>query len=156
LGGGTFRMNFNAVKSSLEFVDYRITNFEYKVSLENNENIDYLITIEPKIGKLEKASRNDDEKNFARIDLKLQLKGKAGRKVPLKINCSISGIFTADKTLTDEKFVHLCSTSGVANLLMIVRSLIISFTSQSGNKPIIMPLINLIETYRKKTKPQER
>jgi len=137
------------VKSSLEFVDYKITSFEYQSSLDSSEKIKYTISIETKMGKLKEKSEIEFKKNLARIDLNLKLKGKVGKRIPVKITCSISGIFAADKMISEEDFMKLCSTSGVANLLMILRSIIISFTSQTGNKPIIMPFINLLETYRR-------
>jgi len=136
------------VKSDLKFLDYKLTNFEYTASTNEEENIEYEVTIETKLRKPKKISEPPIRGYLMRIDLELKIRGKVGKRVPIKVKCALSGIFSSEK-LEEKEFVRLCATSGVANLIIVARSIIISFTSQTGNKPIIMPLINLLETYKK-------
>ena len=137
-----------AQKSTLEFLDYKITKFEYEnSSIKIFKNIKYEVKINTKVGKPILDEQSSSYIN--RVDLDIHVRGKAGRTVPTKIKCSISGLFGADASLNKEEFLKFCTTSGVANLIMISRSIIISFTSQTGNKPIILPLINLLKTYEK-------
>ncbi|QTA38522.1 protein-export chaperone SecB [Thermosipho ferrireducens] len=140
-----------AQKSILEFLDYRITKFEYiNASFKEIKNINYEVLINTKIGK--PVLEDKSNKYLSRLDLDIQIKGKSGRTVPVKVKCSISGLFSASTEINEEEFLKLCSTSGFANLIMISRSVIISFTSQTGNKPIVLPLINLLKTYEKRFK----
>ncbi|SHH27655.1 protein-export chaperone SecB [Thermosipho atlanticus] len=143
-----------AQKSDIEFLDYKITKFEYVNLLQSKEeNIKYEVRVNPQIGKIVK----DDEhgKYFVRLDLALQINGKKGRTILTKIRCSITGLFAGSTKLNEKDFLSLCATSGFANLIMITRSVIISFTSQSGNIPVIMPLINLLKTYEQNSQKKE-
>ena len=138
------------VESDLKFLDYKIISFEYiSVIDEQNTDIKYEVTIAPKLSKPQEITDGPLKgHNMVKVNLTVKIRGKVGKRMPVKLKCEILGLFVSEK-LSQENIIHFCATSGVANLLSIVRSIVISFTSQTGNKPIIMPLINLLQTYKK-------
>ena len=55
----------------------------------------------------------------------------------------IFGKFSSAVLLEEEKFKEMCLLNGVATLFQISRAVMVSFTSQTGNTPIIIPLTNI-------------
>ncbi len=136
-----FKMtSFSIYKASFE-VKNKILNLKDKklhTNVKLNVNISKAKTV------------NNEEKGNANIDLSFSL--RMGRLTFLNVKLSISGQFEA-VNMKEETFEELIKYSGVANLLQIARSYIISMTSQNGlTPPAVLPMINLVELYKNENK----
>lgn len=137
----------NFSKSSFQLVRYRILSSHIDFNPETDgEKLIYTVDLEPHFF-IELPTSEESERSAleGKVELKIKIlgkqkpKGKAIRSVEIKIE----GLFTGEG-LQKEQFESLLKINGTFALLNIVRSYIISTTSQMGFKePIIMPFLNI-------------
>ncbi len=137
-------------ESDIALLDYRVTKFSYDsdIILEDEEKIKYESYMKLGVsGPFQKEINEKEKVLLLRLDMELRIRGKIKRKNVVKINIKISGMLGTEK-LSEEKFKELAPGVGVSNLLAIARSVILSFTSQTGNPPVMMPILNVKESLK--------
>lgn len=144
-------------ESDVVLLDYRITRFHYdsEIILEDEEKIKYESYM--KLGLTEPVHQEikGEEVTLLRLDIELRIRGKVKRKNVVKIDLSISGMMGTQK-LTEEEFKKIAPGVGVSNLLAIARSAVISLTSQTGNPPVLLPILNIRESIKKAAVEDQR
>jgi len=142
-----------AQKSFFSFDDYSIEKTEYKFNREvasqyRDELVNFSLNFDPEI-----SIEEIKEGFIGNIKLKVSVRGKIKNRIVTKMNVYILGKFSST-SLGEEKFREMCYLNGIATLFQISRAVIVSFTSQTGNTPIIIPLTNIassIDIEKKKT-----
>ncbi len=83
-----------------------------------------------------------------RLLLEVAFKLRLGRKILIRFECSAEGFFTANESIAKEQFVRFLKYSGTPILLQIVRSFLISLSSQAGlTPPLLIPLVDTTKLY---------
>ncbi len=82
------------------------------------------------------------------LSLDVAFKLRKGRRILIRFECTAKGFFTAHKTITRDHFVRFLKHSGTPILLQIVRSFLISLSSQAGlTPPLLIPLVDSTKLY---------
>jgi len=136
-------------ESDLVLLDYRITKLHYdsEIILENKENIKYETHM--KLGVSDPIHReiNKEKAMLMRIDIELRIRGKIKRKNIVKIDMTISEMLGTQR-LSEDEFKKVAPGVGISNLLAIARSAVLSLTSQTGNPPVMLPILNVRESMK--------
>ncbi|MCL4408336.1 MAG: hypothetical protein M1542_08270 [Thermotogae bacterium] len=144
----------NAEKSIFSFDEYSITDIQYTfdrnlMAQNRDKMVDFSVQFTPEIQINELESKLDGI-----VQLRISVEGKVENKNLVNASVNIFGKFSSSD-LGKDKFDQYCRLSGVATLFQIARAVVISFTSQTGNTPIIIPLTNISssqQTTNEKTK----
>lgn len=134
-------------KSPFKLTKYRILSSHIDFSSETDgKKLIYTVDLEPQFfiesSKLEETNASALEGKIL-LKIKIHGKNKPKGKILRSVEVEIEGFFTAEG-LSQEVFDNLLKINGTFALLSIVRSYIISTTSQLGFKePIIIPFINI-------------
>jgi len=133
----------SAEQSIFSFDEYSITDIQYifdrdLMAQNRDKKVDFSVQFTPeiKINELE-------GKLSGIVKLQISVEGKVKKMNLVNTSVNIFGKFSSSN-LEKDKFNQYCRLNGVATLFQIARALIISFTSQTGNIPIIIPLTNII------------
>ena len=148
-GDGNMESFVKMKESDLVLLDYRITKLHYdsEIILENKENIKYETHM--KLGVSDPIHReiNKEKAMLMRIDIELRIRGKIKRKNIVKIDMTISEMLGTQR-LSEDEFKKVAPGVGVSNLLAIARSAVLSLTSQTGNPPVMLPILNVRESMK--------
>lgn len=144
----------NAEKSNFSFDEYSITDIQYTfdrdLMVQNSDKmVDFSVQFIPEIQINEQAG-----KLSGIVKLRIYVEGKIENKKLVNTDINIYGKFSSS-TLEKDKFDQYCRLSGVATLFQIARAVIISFTSQTGNTPIIIPLTNISSSQQTMNEPEK-
>ncbi len=148
-GDGNMESFVKMKESDLVLLDYRITKLHYdsEIILENKENIKYETHM--KLGVSDPIHReiNKEKAMLMRIDIELRIRGKIKRKNIVKIDMTISEMLGTQR-LSEDEFKKVAPGVGISNLLAIARSAVLSLTSQTGNPPVMLPILNVRESMK--------
>lgn len=148
-GDGNMESFAKMKESDLVLLDYRITKLHYdsEIILENKENIKYETHM--KLGVSDPIHReiNKEKAMLMRIDIELRIRGKIKRKNIVKIDMTISEMLGTQR-LSEDEFKKVAPGVGISNLLAIARSAVLSLTSQTGNPPVMLPILNVRESMK--------
>jgi preprotein translocase subunit SecB len=85
-------------------------------------------------------------KSKLKLDIKFNL--KSGRKIYIGFKTEIIGTFLSPKKVGKDDFISYLQYSGTPILIQIVRSFLMSITSQAGLvPPVVIPMINITKLY---------
>ena len=129
------------VESSFQIDNYTITKSLFEIKKEDHLSIKYSLNLSKQI----KDTRCEKNICFGKVELKISIDGRAGRRILHKVRVDITGEFRG-KNISKDDFEKFCKMNGVANLLLIARAYVSSTTSQMGINPIVIPLVNLLST----------
>ncbi|MFS0749513.1 protein-export chaperone SecB [Oceanobacillus sp. 1P07AA] len=138
------------LKSYLIFEDYSISemNFQRNYDFNNKEEIDLNFSFN---GSADISEKRDQAQ--LTITCKIFEEEFNVGEAPFFLNIQIIGNFSLN--VQEEVFdIEGFQMNGLAILLPYLRSLITSFTSQSGMPPVILPAINVYNAF-KLTKAEE-
>ncbi|RKX36486.1 MAG: hypothetical protein DRP19_03735 [Thermotogae bacterium] len=65
----------------------------------------------------------------------------------MKIDMTISEMLGTQR-LSEDEFKKVAPGVGISNLLAIARSAVLSLTSQTGNPPVMLPILNVRESMK--------
>lgn len=117
-------------KSSLQFIGYKVKNSHIEFLEEDSKELK--IRFEPK-GVI------DNETNTFSLTMKVFINDKNGH---LKINVEIEGQFKLNNR-EDSKIEDFLYLNAPAILFPYVRAYINTLTALSGNRPVVLPTLNL-------------
>lgn len=132
----------NSIESYLIFDKYYISDMNFK------RNYEYLIdgnSIELEFEIEASAKFLEENKAELSITTKIFEKEFTENNAPFFIDITIVGYFSCEGEVDVEGF----QLNGMAILLPYLRSIITSFTSQSGMSPVILPPINVYKAFEK-------
>lgn len=137
-----------AEKSDFSFDEYSITDMKYKFDRDlaihkATKMVNFSINFVPDVHIDELENKLE---GF--VDLKLSIDGLVDDDKLAEIFINILGKFSAID-MNKSTFENFCRINGVASLFQIARAIIASFTSQTGNMPILIPLINVTSSKEK-------
>lgn len=130
----------NNITSSLRFNDFSIDNMVFRrnynfVSSEDEIGLDFEFSAQASIAE------GNDEATIV-LTCKIFEENFEENNVPFFLELSMRGYFHCENVNIDQfKF------NGMAILLPYLRSVITSFTSQSGIQPVILPPINVFKVF---------
>lgn len=131
-------------KSSMfQLIEYKIPFVNLNFDEKNHERMIYKIRLDPKF----KVTLNEETKeHYGSIELKVIIRGYSSKEKNRKVRELSLLIIGQFKGFNFEKdlFEKLLYQNGVANLIMIIRSFVISLTSQLGyGETVVIPLLNI-------------
>lgn len=134
----------NSSESVLIFDDYSVSDMVFKRNYKYDLDVNSDIELEFNISGDAKIS---DDKNNAALTLTIKIfeDDFKSNSTPFYLETTIVGHFTCEGDVDIEGF----QLNGMAILLPYIRSIITSFTSQSGISPIILPPINVYKVFGK-------
>lgn len=148
-GDGNMESFAKMKESDLVLLDYRITKLHYdsEIILENKENIKYETHMKLGVSDPIHCEINKEKAMLMRIDIELRIRGKIKRKNIVKIDMTISEMLGTQR-LSEDEFKKVAPGVGISNLLAIARSAVLSLTSQTGNPPVMLPILNVRESMK--------
>ena len=142
-------MSSETPKGVIRFDGYRLTDFDYVCSSGFEFPADQERNYNMRIQK--KTERLTDQ--TMQVELKVSVFWSDNDdydNAPFKVFASLVGRFTSDSQI-DLKW----ETNAIAILFPYVRSIITSFTSQTGREPVILPTINVAALLKSEAAKQE-
>lgn len=134
----------NSIESILIFEDYFINNMEYK------RNPNYVSEEEIEVAyEFAAHAKFNEKKDGANITITCNVFGDEFIKgeAPFTLTIGITGNFKVEGEIDIEGF----QMNGMAILLPYLRSVVTSFTSQSGIAPVILPTINVYNAFQEES-----
>ncbi len=136
--------------SKFYFDDYIINNIDYDFNekfdntgeaLELDFDIDYNVKI------------NDETENKGLTQILIRIWEDANNNnFPFQLTIKMTGFFSADNEMDSIKFSEMCESNGTAILFPFLRSAITDITKNANVTPLVMPLINVENFIKEKTK----
>lgn len=136
-----------SIESFLIFDEYYISNMEFKRNYEFNLDENSEVDLEFDINANAQLSEGKDKAVLAITSKIFEKEFKEG-KAPFYLDITINGHFRSEGDVDIEGF----QLNGMAILLPYLRSIITSFTSQSGIAPVILPPINVYKAFDEKNR----
>ncbi|WGS64654.1 hypothetical protein [Marinitoga aeolica] len=132
-------MSEKLMSSDFFFDKYKINKFNFTHKKSDSKKVNFVASLEKTEFKKTNKSK-DSQKGTLTVGFKIV--GKNDKTEEVSIYIEATGYFSA-KFEDEEKFERFCKFNGLINLLNVIRSYIISVTSQTGHPTVIMPLINI-------------
>lgn len=143
-------VNAKEAVADFQMLAYRVSKFEF----ETNNIEDAKGRIKPSIKfDYNILDANEKEKTFqGTLQFIVNVKIKKGEDSLIKLNLSYEAKFIGNKkALSLEKFVEMMQLNGVATLMHIARSYILTTSAAAGiTPPIKIPMINIYKLKEKK------
>lgn len=128
-------------KSNFKFKNPKLTQLEFKVN--ENYNSNSMITLDIK----DDISVKNISETAARVILRLQIfEEKDFDDVPFIINIEMHGDFSWSNDMNEDIVKVLLKQNAPAVLLSYMRPYITTITTGSGYPPLILPLMNFVES----------
>lgn len=129
-----------AIVSYFKFVDYKISNIEYK---ENSLFKDDGKGIEIDLNLSTNISITEDNKN-AKIQLGASIFNKAEENnYPFFLHIDLEGYFEMESDSSQQELLNFCKINGTTALFPYLRAAVSDVTRLCNTKVLILPLINV-------------
>ncbi len=122
----------------LIFKGYSIEDFEYKFEkITEQKEFKYKVLYDYAF------QVSDREVNSGILEYTLKIMAHSEDKEFLIVSLLLKGFFATEEKVDHKEFVERLFDVGLPNMFQIARAIIASFTSLTGNSPLIIPLMDL-------------
>ena len=135
------------VQAQFQMLDSYVKEYRLKTNckLSNYMNIDVIGDVQFRIINI---TEKDDEL-IGEIELINNLNLTVEDEIKAKIKITIGGLFKYNDKKEREKFENMLKINGATTLSHFIRTYIHANTAMSGMTPIITPMINFVEFFKK-------
>lgn len=132
------------MEAVISFTDYYISSADIKIKkLDLNVKRSLGININHSIDIMKKEE-NAPFKGKVTLVCNIEDEGV------LKLNVSITGIFTSNSDITEERFIDMCNVNGAAILFPFLRGAVADISRTCNIQPIIIPVINVVNMLKQR------
>lgn len=126
------------IMSSFRFDDYKIDFINFNLNKEFKDENEMEVDFELRVG----VNISDDSKQ-AEVNLELDVYSNDLEEAPFKLTVSITGWFSTDDDIEEDKYIQFCKVNATAILFPYLRSAVTDITKIAGVQPLVLPLVNV-------------
>ena len=136
------------VQAQLQMLDSYVKEYNFKTNGKLSEN-EKSINIVGNVGfRIVNISENNNSL-IGEIELTNKLNILLEKEIKAEIKITMGGLFKYNDKKEREKFENMLKINGATTLSHFIRTYIHANTAMSGMTPIITPMINFVEFFKK-------
>lgn len=128
--------------NSFEFLNHRVTKLHFDLNDDfQNDSSSKVIEVAPEIN----LTYQRDDENKVIVNLSIRFKNL---KTPFFLEVVLSGLFQLNYEVTDKDLDKLAHINVAAVLFPFLRQVVADTTMKAGFSPLLLPVINFVESYK--------
>ena len=135
--------------NSFDFLNHRVTKLHFDLNDDFQNDSSKGIEVAPEMN----LTYQRDDENKVIVNLSIRFKNL---KIPFFLEVVLSGLFQLNYEITDKKIDKLAHINIAAVLFPFLRQIVADTTMKAGFSPLLLPVINFVESYKDILKQKEK